>query len=64
MKIKELREKSDNELQKLLKSTREHFREVRFKVASEQLKNVRAVRAEKKTIAKILTVIKERADKN
>ncbi|PIY96352.1 MAG: 50S ribosomal protein L29 [Candidatus Kerfeldbacteria bacterium CG_4_10_14_0_8_um_filter_42_10] len=63
MKIKELREKSDAELQKLLKSTREHLREVRFKVASEQLKNVREIRVDRKTVAKILTVEKERSNK-
>ena len=63
MKVKELREKSDAELQKLLKSTREHLREVRFKVASEQLKNVREIRVDRKTVAKILTVEKERSNK-
>lgn len=63
MKLKELREKSDAELQKLLKSFRESLREMHFKVANDQMKNVRSIRVTKKDIARILTLIKERQSK-
>jgi large subunit ribosomal protein L29 len=60
MEIKELREKTDEELRKLLVEFREKMRNLRFKIASKQLKNVREMYATKKTIARILTVIRER----
>ena len=60
MKIKELREKSEKELKKLLASSREKLRDLRFKVSQRQLKNIREVRLVKRNIAKILTIIKEK----
>ncbi len=60
MKVKELRLKSDNELKTLLKESREKLREMRFKVAQRQLKNVRDVRKTKKLIAQVLTILRER----
>jgi large subunit ribosomal protein L29 len=57
MKIKELKQKSENELQKMLQESREKLREFRFKIASKQLKKVREVRSGKKLIAKILTLL-------
>jgi len=57
MEIKELKNKSLAELQKLLAQTRDQLREARFKDAAKQLKNVRAVRVIKKDIAQILTLI-------
>ncbi len=59
MKIKELRRKSKNELKRLLVESREILRKLRFDVANKQLKNVREMRKIKKTIAKILTILKE-----
>lgn len=59
MKIKELKIKSENELQALLRESREKLRDLRFKVAQRQLKNVRDVRKTKKLIAQILTLLKE-----
>ena len=64
MNTKELRLKSDSELKKLLADTRDHWREIRFKVAQRQLKNVREIRATKKTIAQILTILKEKTTNN
>lgn len=61
MKIKELREKTDKELKDLLLESREKLRDMRFKIASRQLKNVREVRKGKKTIAGVLTVLRERS---
>jgi len=58
MKIKELKIKSENELKTLLKNEQEKLRELNFKVAQRQLKNVRALRFAKKDIARISTQLK------
>ncbi len=60
MKFKELKTKSDKELQKLLTEWREKSRELRFKVSSEQLKNVREVRKAKKTLAQIMFLLSQK----
>jgi len=60
MKFKELKTKSDKELQKLLAEWREKSRELRFKVSSEQLKNVREVRQVKKTLARIMLLLSQK----
>jgi ribosomal protein L29 len=57
MEIKELREKSEKELTKLLATSREKLRDLRFKVTAKQLKNVREIRKTKKLIAQILTIL-------
>lgn len=57
MKIKELRQKSNDELKKLLADARGKLSELNFKVASNQLKQVREVRKTKKMIARILTLL-------
>jgi len=44
-------------LQALLLESRTHLREMRFKVANDQLKNIRNLRTVKKTIAKILFIL-------
>jgi len=56
MKIKELREKNDGELKKLLEEKKEAVRKLRFDIASRQVKNHREMRNAKKDIAKILTI--------
>ena len=58
-KIKELREKNENELKKLLIEKREETRKLRFDIASKQIKNNRGLRSAKKDIARILTLIGE-----
>lgn len=60
MKYKELKNRSEKELQQLLKEEREHLRELRFDLASKKLKKVREVRESKKTIAMILTLINKK----
>ena len=60
MKVKEIRQKSDKELQKLLLTLRDKLRDLRFKIASKQLKNYKEMGKIKRDVAKILTVIKER----
>ncbi len=60
MEIKELKIKSDDELAKLLLEWRDKLRDWRFRVGSEQIKNVREIREAKKTVARIKTLLKER----
>ncbi|MFA5075809.1 MAG: 50S ribosomal protein L29 [Patescibacteria group bacterium] len=55
MKMKEIKEKNLVELQKLLAASREKLRDLRFKVANKQLKDVREVRTIKQGIARVLT---------
>lgn len=57
MKAKELRQKSQNELQKLLRDKQERQRQLRFDLSSGKVKNVREIRQIKKDIARILTVL-------
>jgi large subunit ribosomal protein L29 len=60
MKTSELRSKSEPELERLLLEFREKLRDLRFRVARRELKNVREVRKTRKMIAKILTILKEK----
>ncbi len=61
MKMKELREKTDRELDRLLAELRDKVRDMRFKIASRQLSDVRDVRAARKDIARILTIRKSKS---
>lgn len=63
MKIKELREKNSEELKIVLSQKRENSRRIRFDIASKQVKNNRELRNEKKDIARVLTLIKEKNGK-
>ena len=60
MKIKELKIKSEKELQQTLKEEREHLRELKFDLASKKLKKVRELRESKKLIARVLTLMNEK----
>ena len=60
MKAKELRQKSEGELQKLLQELRANLRKLRFDLASGKVKNVREIRQIRKDIARILTILNER----
>jgi len=57
MKISELRQKSQAELERILTESREKLRELRFNLAAGKVKNVREIRKLKKDIAKILTIL-------
>ena len=57
MTIKELKEMKEGDLQHLLADTRNKLRELRFRIASGQLKDVREVRENKKLVAEILTLL-------
>jgi len=64
MKTKELKEKSLKELEKILGDYRETLRKLRFDLASGKVKNVRKIREIKKDVARILTVINNKDNKN
>ncbi len=61
MKIKELRDKSDVELERMLAELRSKLQDQRFGLAGRRFKRVREVRDVRKGIARILTLMKERA---
>ncbi len=63
MEFKELKNKTEEELKKILSQYRESLREMRFKVAQRQLKNVREIREIKAVIARILTILNQRESK-
>ncbi len=58
--LKELREKSVPELEKLLQEQQEALRTLRFKVSAEEVKNVREIRVVRTTIARIHTIVHEK----
>ena len=57
MDYKELQNKSLKQLHEMLAEKRDELRELRFKASGNQLKNVRAIRDAKHTVAQILTAI-------
>lgn len=57
MKFKELKKRTINDLQRLLKSHREELRALRFSISSKQEKNMRKIRDIKRDIARILTIL-------
>lgn len=57
MEFKEIKSKSESELHALLNELRSKLRELNFKDANKQLKNVREIRMVKKNIAMALTLL-------
>ncbi len=57
MKLDELRNKTVEELNDLLKETREKLTDARFKVSVNQLKTVHELKNHRKLIARILTIL-------
>ena len=57
MTFKELQGKSIAELHRLLAEGREKLRELRFKDANKQLKNIREIRRQRLEISRLLTMI-------
>jgi large subunit ribosomal protein L29 len=62
MTIKELQSKNVAELQKDLATLRIEQRDLRFKAASQELKNTRQIQVVRKDIARIMTLLGQRAD--
>ncbi len=63
MKLSELKDKKIEDLKHLLVDSSVKLQDLNFKVANNQLKNVRELRQVKKLIARINTIINERNDK-
>ncbi len=64
MQMKDMRRLSDNELQDELRTVREELFDIRFKLATRQQKNYRALPATRRKMARLLTVIAEREASN
>ena len=60
MNIKEVREKSSADLQKTLQDYKVELFDLRFQRATGSIENPMRIRELKKSIARILTVLKER----
>lgn len=59
MDFKEIKKKSQTELHKMLAESRDKLRELKFKDANKQLKDVRSIRKLRAIIAQTLTVINQ-----
>ena len=62
MKIKDLKEAAEKELENLLAENREKLRQIRFDLAGQKIKNFREIRKVKTEIARILTILKQRTN--
>ena len=62
-KIQDIRKKSDTDLKKQLAELRGSVRDLRFKIAGKELKNHQLLRATRKDIARILTVLRQKGTK-
>ena len=60
MQLQDMRRLSDTELADELKGAKEELFNLRFQLATRQLKNYRGVPAARKRIARVLTVMDER----
>ena len=60
MEFKELKNKSESELHRILAEHRDKLRDLRFKDASKQLKNVREIRKIRQIIARVLMLLNKK----
>ncbi|MAE10449.1 MAG: 50S ribosomal protein L29 [Dehalococcoidales bacterium] len=60
MKAREIRDLNAEDVAKQLEEARKELFELRFRMATRQLVNHREIRAVKKTIARLMTIMKER----
>ena len=60
MNVKEIRDKSNDELLKTLDESKKELFDLRFERATGVIENPMRIRELRKTIARILTVLKER----
>jgi large subunit ribosomal protein L29 len=60
MRIDEIREFTDDQLEQELENTYRSLQNLRFRLATKQLTNTSEVRATKKSIARLLTAHRER----
>jgi len=57
MNIKDLKNKKESELHKLLYEYREKIRDLRFKISLNEIKTVHEFKKARKTVARILTFL-------
>ena len=62
MNIKEIRDKSTDQLKKTLEESKVELFDLRFQRATGSIENPMRIRELRKSIARILTVLKERED--
>ena len=62
MNFKELKKKKESDLHKILAESRDKLRDLRFKDANKQLKNIREIRSVRETIARILTLLNSKKE--
>ncbi len=60
MKVAELKQKGKEELKRELLSQREKLRQLKFDLNSGKIKNIKEIKEVKKTIARIMTILKEK----
>lgn len=60
MELKELLAMDDTQLTTLVREQREALRDLRFRIAQKQVKNVREFRARRATVARALTLLRQR----
>ena len=60
MKIEEIREKSDDELQAMVNELKEQTFRLRFKLALGNTDTVKQIRANRKDLARVQTLLRER----
>lgn len=64
MKVKEIREKSNNELSTFIRENKESLKKLRFSLSARQLKNYKKISKTKKDIARAKTIMTERVGEN
>ncbi len=62
MQLKDMRRLSDNELADEMRTAKEELFDLRFKLATRQLKNYRELPAARRKMARLLTVMAERSE--
>ncbi len=60
MKVKEIKEMSDDELRKALNDSKEELFKLRFQLATGQLDNPMRIKEVKRNIARVKTVIRQK----
>lgn len=60
MKFTELKEQSIPDIERVLATSRDEVREIRFAFVTRQAKNVRDIRKKRKTIAQALTLLTQK----
>ncbi|MCK5413079.1 MAG: 50S ribosomal protein L29 [Candidatus Pacebacteria bacterium] len=60
MNAKEIREKSENQLQVLIKESKEKLKDLRFSLANRQLKDYSEIKKTKKDVARAKAILKEK----